>query len=121
MSQHSEISSIDHRIHQAGGTTTRLERLPGQLRRSKNDAHRNESQRNIDLLRENGQLRQELAYYQSREKSLIDLFETAVKAQQLLQRATSSTSQQLLSNEDELFNHLGIQIDDAASRDFKVL
>ena len=113
----SELSPLDHRILMAGGTTTTIERLPSQMQQAKAARQASLLKQNLDLVRENGRLRKEIAFYQGREQSLLSLFEKCVEVQDCLKEATQTASTDIARHEDRLLKNFGVEIDDAGKQD----
>ncbi|EED21205.1 hypothetical protein TSTA_084360 [Talaromyces stipitatus ATCC 10500] len=77
------ITPIKHALYQQGHKTTDIERLPSILQESKNEP----PPTIVDLLRENGRLRQELAYHQELSTALMDVLESTKLARRILDEA----------------------------------
>jgi hypothetical protein len=83
MSSDISITPLDHALHQRGHKTTELERLPMLLEASKSDS----SPTIVDLLRENGRLREEVAYHQELSRALMGVLESTKLARCALDEA----------------------------------
>jgi hypothetical protein len=83
MSSDISITPLNHALRQRGLKTTELERLPILLEASKNDP----SPTIVDLLRENGRLREEVAYHQELSRALMGILESTKRARCILDEA----------------------------------
>lgn len=83
MSSDIPITPLNHALHQRGLKTTDLERLPSSLKASKSES----SPTIVDLLRENGRLREEIAYHQALSTALIGILESTKRARRILDEA----------------------------------
>jgi hypothetical protein len=83
MSSDIVITPIKHTLYQQGHKTTDIERLPIILEASKNEV----PPTIIDLLRENGRLRQEVAYHQELSGALMEILESTKVARRILDEA----------------------------------
>jgi hypothetical protein len=115
-----EITPLDHQIFLAGGTTTAIERLPGQLQKAKAARQQSYMKLNLELIRENGRLRKEIAYHQSCEKSLRCFLETCLELSTHLQQAMETVDKEILKHEEQLLDCLKIKVD-AANKDCGVV
>lgn len=83
MSSDIPITPLDHALHQRGLKNIDLERLPMSLEASKGDS----SPTIVDLLRENGRLREEIAYHQELSRALVGVLESTKLARRILDKA----------------------------------
>jgi hypothetical protein len=74
-----ELTFLDHVILQHGYLTVNAERLPSVIQEMKN-----QQLTSVDLIRENGRLREEIAYHQEAQQIFWMLFEKTKDAQRLL-------------------------------------
>jgi hypothetical protein len=105
----SEVTPLDHRILMAGGVTTGVERLRGQLQQAKHHRQGNLLKQNLDLIRENGRLRKEIAYHEERTKPLLLFYEKYLEMHHKLQSMAQTVAQQMGDCESELLQNLGIR------------
>ena len=114
-----EITTTDHRIALVGGQTLATERLPKNLKKTKeaSDLY----QRVEELTRENGRLREEVYHAREQAQALLSLYTKSVDAQRILREATQETSDRLLHADNQFMRYFGVDIDDAAQKDFTVL
>ena len=103
-----EITPLDHRILRAGGSTAATERLPNQLQQAKASRSSNLLKQNLDLVRENGRLRKEIAYHEERGASLLKLYHRCCEMQDALAGVVRDVSQEIEEHEKELLHGLGI-------------
>ena len=106
-----EITTLDHRIHTRGGTTSNLDCLPHRLKIDKKQPTSSE-QSIRELTRENGYLRQELALYKDIRLVLFDLQEKTKQANLTLQDALRDVTRKVARGEQRLLNYWGVHIDD---------
>ena len=104
----SEVSPLDHRILLAGKTTTRVERFRSQLEQAKQSRQSNLMKQNLDLIRENGRLRKEIAYHEERTKPLLLFYQRSLERHEELQSLTQDVARRMKESENELLQKLGI-------------
>jgi hypothetical protein len=114
-----EITSIDHRIALFGGQTSTTKRLPQNIQKIKGVS--DPCQRIEELTRENGRLRQEVFHAREQARAFLSLYTKSVEAQRILREATQETSDRLLHSDNQFMRYFGVDIDDAAQKDFIVL
>ncbi len=100
---------MDHWIGQGGGTTSTLEFLPHRLKISKNKDSVPKEKRIEELTRENGYLRQELAYHKETQVAIMRLYDSAQTAVQRLQHALTDASQRIAISENRLLEYWTIK------------
>lgn len=66
-----ETTSLDARVAQAGGTSSRIELQPHRLRQTKTQPYVTPAAQLEDLVRQNGYLRQELVFYQESRNAML--------------------------------------------------
>jgi hypothetical protein len=95
----STITPLDTRISQLGGTTSTLDCLPQRLRIAKSSQRVSPQQRVEELIRDNGHLRQELAYHKETRAACLKFFEATRQAQQMLHNAIAEMSRKAAISE----------------------
>ena len=108
----STVTPLDNRISQLGGTTSTLECLPQRLRIAKSSRRVSPQQRIEELIRENGHLRQELAYHKDTRVACLKFFEATRHAQQLLHNAIAEMSRKAAISEQRFENYWRSQCTD---------
>ena len=116
-----EVSSLDARIANSGGTTSGLELQPHRLRQAKRQNKRSISQREYDLVRENGYLRQEIAFYQESRNAMMAFHHQSTQAYEAMQQAFRELSEKMAMAEERLDRYWGIALTKAKDRDLTVL
>ncbi|OJD23569.1 hypothetical protein ACJ73_05077 [Blastomyces percursus] len=111
------ITSLDHIIARHGGRTASIDRLPGIMSQEK-AASPSPQDEILDLKRENGRLRAELAYHQKTRQVLMEMYARIVEVykasstnMEKLNDAVRRSSQGLAVAERELLRFWGISID----------
>lgn len=107
-----EVSALDHRIASAGGTTSKIEKLPNQIQVTKYHSPPNCDRRIEELTRENGYLRQELAFYQETRDAMVSLHAKTTKAYKLLREGLQELSEKVALSERSLLEYWGIDLND---------
>ena len=113
----SEISSLDHRILLAGGLTTGTERFRSQLQHAKHSRQTNLLKQNLDLIRENGRLRKEIAYHEDRIKPLLLFYQKYLEMHDSLRGVVEDVARQMKECENGLLEGLGIDISSGCVED----
>lgn len=122
-----EITPLDHKLLQVGVHTSTTTRLPSQIQVTKTHFTPEKRvplpiARNLELIRENGHLRQELAYFRSREKALVQLFHQCMDMQKQMNTAVKSFSDAAALHEHELFTAIGVdRVDLNGQDDFRLI
>lgn len=101
-----EVTSLDHQILAGGGTTSTLENIPNRLRAQKRPV--SQKQWIEELTKDNGYLRQELAYYKERLSALLAIHHETTKASTMLEEALERYSQRELEAEKILLDYWNI-------------
>ncbi|PGG96167.1 hypothetical protein AJ79_09698 [Helicocarpus griseus UAMH5409] len=116
------ITYLDHTIARHGGRTASIDRLPGVMNREKATST-SPQDKLLDLTRENGRLRAELAYHQKTRKVLMELYarivevyKTSSTTMEKLNNAVQCSSQGLAVAERDLLRYWGISIDPDTER-----
>lgn len=106
-----EITSLDARIADAGGTSSRVELQPHRLRQSKQ--HRVSTRSRVeDLTRENGYLRQEIVFYQESRNAMLAFHNQVLEVYQGLQAALKGLSEKMASAESRIEEYWGVPLAD---------
>ncbi len=108
-----EVTLLDHQILAGGGTTSTLENIPNRLRASKTKRAVSQKQWIEELTKDNGYLRQELAYYKEVQQALLALHHETAQASALLEEALEKFSQKVAESEKPLLDYWNINLDDA--------
>ncbi|PGG98655.1 hypothetical protein AJ80_09492 [Polytolypa hystricis UAMH7299] len=110
------ITHLDHIIARHGGRTTSIDRLPSIIRREKT-APPSLQDELVNLKRENGRLRAELAYHQKTRQVLMEMYARIVEVykasttiMEKLNDAVQQSSQGLAIAERDLLHFWGISI-----------
>jgi hypothetical protein len=106
--QFGEISPLDHKILSGGGSTTATERLPSQLQQAKAARQQNLMKQNLELIRENGRLRREIALYEDRQRALACLYHQCLGIQESFSQAMNSASKEIDESENKLLRSFGL-------------
>ena len=112
-----EISRLDHRIAQAGGTTSRVELSPDKLRRAKAQPVGSPATQIHTLIRENGYLRQEIVFYEESKNALAAFHEQMQAAFDIMQAGLKDLSERLMYAEEKMEKYWGIPVNGARDRD----
>ena len=116
-----EITNLDARIAQAGGTSSRIELQPHRLRQAKIQPPPSAATQLDDLVRENGYLRQEIVFYQESRNAMLAFHSQALEAYRGLQSALKEVSEKLAMAEGRLEKYWGIPLNGASRKDVTVL
>jgi len=116
-----EIDSMDARIALAGGTSARTELQPHRLRQEKNRVGRTLQTEMEDLIRENGYLRQEIAFYKESRIALLAFHSQTMESFQNLQSASKELSESMALAEGRLEKYWGIPLNSSGKNDLIVL
>jgi hypothetical protein len=92
-----------------GGLTTSVERFQSQLQQAKQTRQAN-LQQNLELIRENGRLRKEIAYHEDRIKPLLTFYYRYLEMHERAQGLAMEASQQMKECDNELLAKLGIHV-----------
>jgi hypothetical protein len=106
----SEVSPLDHHILLGGGLTTSVERFQSQLQQAKQTRQANLLKQNLELIRENGRLRKEIAYHEDRIKPLLTFYQRYLEMHERVQGLAMEASQQMKACDNDLLEKLGIHI-----------
>jgi predicted acylesterase/phospholipase RssA len=112
-----EVTALDHLIGDHGGTTSTLECLPHRLRLTKEKEPETLKEHIEKLTRENGYLRQELAYYKETREILMRLYGSINESHRLMEDALCEASKGFATSEQRLLEYWGIHHDDGSSVD----
>lgn len=116
-----EITSLDARIAQAGGTSSRVELQPHRLRQTKIQHHDTATAQLEDLIRENGYLRQEIVFYQESRNAMLAFHSQALEVYQGLHSAMKELSEKLAKAEGRIEKYWGISLNGTGKEDVTVL
>lgn len=94
-----DVTALDHHIAAHGGTTSTIECLPHRLRVSKVQRVSGPQQRIEELVRDVGNLNQELSYYKDTRKVLMKLFNSVKASHDALQAAVTEADRELAISE----------------------
>lgn len=100
-----EVTTLDHQIAAGGGTTSTLENTPSRLRASKAKRPVSQKQWIEELTKDNGYLRQELAYYKDVQQALLALHGETARASAMLEEALENFSQRIAESEKPLLDY----------------
>ena len=117
----SEIISLDARIAQAGGTSSRIELQPHRLRQTKKQPLKSLSMQRDDLIGENGYLRQEIVFYQESRNAMLDFYSGVLEAYHGLQKALRELSEKLALAEGRIEKYWGVPLTGSGEKDITVL
>ena len=92
-----QLTALDHEISTRGGTTSAIENLPHRLRISKAARSGDQKQQIEELTRENGYLRQELAFYKDKERLNVRLSGSLESILQRYKKETEDLEEELLA------------------------
>lgn len=97
-----EITKLDARIANAGGTSSRIELQPHRIQQTKIQPYTSATMERDSLIRENGYLRQEIVFYQESRNAMLSFHTQALQAYQGLQSAFKELSEKLAAAEGRL-------------------
>ncbi|MCJ1445791.1 MAG: hypothetical protein MMC23_006296 [Stictis urceolatum] len=100
-----EVTSLDARVQVAGGKTSRTDLLPQNLRIFKTNRR---PLMNEELVRENGRLRQELAYYKESMQSMMAFYNSMQEGFRVLQFGLQQLSERITMSEENLMQGWGM-------------
>jgi len=103
------ITPLDYHIAQHGGLTASIERLPHLLQNAKSKTTTDTNQRLEELVRENGRLREEIAFHQDTQRALMSSYTASVEAFETLKESLQVTSERMLMSEQRLLKYWGIE------------
>lgn len=92
--------------------TSTLENLPNRLRASKTKQPVNQKQWIEELTKDNGYLRQELAYYKEVQQALLALHHETIKVSTMLEEALEDFSQKVAEAEKPLLDYWKINLEE---------
>jgi len=116
-----EITSLDARIARAGGTSSRVELLPHRLRETKLRPSTSAAMQLDDLTRENGYLRQEIAFYQESRNAMLAFHSQTLDTYKGLQSALKELSEKLALADSRLERYWGISLNGTGKEDVTIL
>ena len=114
-----EIISLDARIASAGGTSSRVELQPHRLRETRTQRPKPTAAQFDDLVRENGCLRQEIAFYQESRNAMLAFHDQVLGVYQVLQAALRDLSEKMACAEGRTERYWGVTRKD--SKDVTVI
>lgn len=119
------ITPLDHVIATHGGSTSNIERLRGEMERSKN-CHLTPEEKTLELTRENSRLRAEVAHLQEVRRVMMELYagvaqthKELVTVHRKLNRQLQRSSQGLTASDQDYLRYWGIFID-PQRQDFQI-
>ena len=115
-----EVTDLDARIAQAGGTSSRIEMQPHRLKQTKRSWSSWEEERE-DLIRENGYLRQEIVFYQESRNAMLAFHSQALEVYRGLQGALKELSAKLVVAEGRLERYWGISVNGMGKKDITTI
>ena len=115
-----EISDLDAIINKAGGRTARTDLLPHEVRRTKN-AQVNNHVRIEELTRENGMLRQEIAFLRRMINAMRAFHNQVQRASNVMQDGFQDLRRQTAEHEGDLLQIYGIDLADVKTQDVFML
>ena len=107
-----EITSLDARIANAGGTSSRLELQPHRLSETKIRPAKSAAAQLEDLVRENGHLRQEIAFYQESRNAMLAFHDQVLGVYKGLQGALRDLSEKMACAESRIERYWGVTEED---------
>lgn len=116
-----EMTSLDARIAQAGGTSSRIELQPHRLRQTKIQHHATPRAQLEDLVRENSYLRQEIVFYQESRNAMLAFHSQVFEAYQGLNSALKELSEKLAKAEGRIEKYWGISLNGTGKADITIL
>ncbi len=120
-SQPPELTSLDARIAQAGGTSCTIELHSHRLRQTKKQEEQSASAQLRDLVRENEYLRQVIVFYQESRNAMMAFHSQAFQAYQLQQSALQELSDKMALAEGRLEKYWGVSLASLGKCDLTVL
>ena len=111
------ITRLDARIAMAGGTSARIELQPHRLQQSKNHKTCPKLDERDDLIRENGHLRQEIAFYQDARNGMLAFHDQVLEAYRGLQKALKDLSEKLATAEERVEQYWGLPVSGMKEQD----
>ena len=120
-SQPPELTSLDARIANTGGTSSTIELQTRHLQQTKNQANPSESAQLKQSIRENGHLRQEIIFYQESRNAMMAFHNQALQAYQMQQSALQELSEKMALAEGRLEKYWGITLKDLGNEDLSVI
>lgn len=103
-----EITSLDARIANAGGTSSRVELQPHRLRETKTQRFTSTTAQIDDLIRENGYLRQEIVFHQESRNGMLAFHNEILDVYQGLQSALKALSEKMARAEGRIERYWGV-------------
>ena len=116
-----ELTSLDARIANAGGTSSRIELQPHRLHQEKDKAEKSTSSVIRDLVRENGYLRQEIVYYQESRNAMLAFHSECMQSYNILQVAFKELSEKMAIAEGRIERYWGITLYGCKEKDLTML
>jgi len=116
-----EITNLDARIANAGGTSSRIEMQPHRLQEAKRRPTTSTEKERENLIRENGYLRQEIAFYQDSRNAMLAFHSQALEVYQVLQGALKDLSEKLAAAEGRLERYWGMSLNGTGNEDVTVI
>ena len=116
-----EVTSLDDRIAQAGGTSSRIELQPHRLRQSKEQPFTSLSAQRDELLRGNGHFRQEIIFYQEYRNAMLEFHGGVLEVYHGLHRALRELSEKQALAEGRIERYWGIPLTVTREKDVTVL
>ena len=107
-----EVTSVDARIAQAGGTSYRIELQPHRLRQAKDQPLKSLPDQRDELLRENGHLRQEIVFYQESRNAMLEFHSEVSESYHGLRKALRKLSEKLALAEGRIEKYWGVPLTD---------
>lgn len=111
-----DVTALDHQIARHGGTTSTLDNLPHRMKQGKED-HQSREQHLVSLTRENGYLRQELAYYKDTREVLMQLYDAVRQSHQELKIALDQASRGVAISEQRLIKYWAGHVSDGSTEE----
>lgn len=103
-----EITPVDHQILRAGGSSSKLERLPSRLQQSKQQRSIGLREEIEELAYENSYLKAELAWNQETRRALMDFHEKIFEATAMIRESLVQVNHRLRECEDRYLEMWGI-------------
>lgn len=116
-----EVTGLDARIANAGGTSSRVEMQPHRLQQTKRKPYASTTEERDDLIRENGYLRQEIVFYQESRNAMLAFHSQALEVYQDLQGALKELTEKLANAEGRLERYWGINLKGSRKKDVTVI
>ena len=111
-----EITKLDARIIEGGGTTSTADMMPCSLQKAKTANDRSTR----DLILENNYLRQEIVYYKQSREAMLAFHGDTLKSFQLLQAALKGLSHKMAMSEEFMLRYWGIDVNNMQDSDVTV-